>query len=120
MRLYIDARYAYTQIITRSELGAYRSFAKQKEMLSNFSQGIGQSHLSILLTAALMLNNNRCVSGAEVAEWKTRRSQKPLGAIPCRFESDLRHHAPRIPYSVIARLRSLAPPTQRHRRGWGA
>ena len=29
---------------------------------------------------------------AEVAEWHTRRSQKPLGATLCRFDPDLRHH----------------------------
>jgi hypothetical protein len=29
---------------------------------------------------------------AEVAEWQTRWSQKPLGASPCGFDSHLRHH----------------------------
>ena len=31
---------------------------------------------------------------AGVAERYTRRSQTPLGATPCGFESHLRHHAP--------------------------
>ena len=30
--------------------------------------------------------------GAEVAEWQTRRSQKPLRATSCGFDSHLRHH----------------------------
>ena len=29
---------------------------------------------------------------AEVAEWQTRRSQKPLRATSCGFDSHLRHH----------------------------
>src|SRR5262245_47671072 len=32
---------------------------------------------------------------AEVAEWQTRRSQKPLGATPCGFDSRLRHQLAR-------------------------
>src|SRR5690349_8809218 len=32
---------------------------------------------------------------AEVAEWQTRRSQKPLGKHPCGFESHLRHQRER-------------------------
>jgi hypothetical protein len=36
-------------------------------------------------------NNER---DAEVAEWQTRRSQKPLRATSCGFDSHLRHQPP--------------------------
>jgi len=36
-------------------------------------------------------NNQR---DAEVAEWQTRRSQKPLRATSCGFDSHLRHQPP--------------------------
>ena len=42
---------------------------------------------------------------AEVAEWQTRRTQNPLGAIPCEFDSHLRHR--RKGYSAVARLTHL-------------
>jgi hypothetical protein len=37
---------------------------------------------------------------AEVAEWQTRRSQKPLGKHPCGFESHLRHQGLRGRHSA--------------------
>src|SRR5579859_5754065 len=43
-------------------------------------------------------------SEAEVAEWQTRRSQKPLGATPCGFDSRPRHHP--------LAFRSIEPPQQ--------
>ena len=47
---------------------------------------------------------------AEVAEWQTRRSQTPLIARSCGFESHLRHQAPGaapgIAHAVIDSLRN--------------
>src|ERR1043165_2510741 len=48
-------------------------------------------HPSVTLGARLRYNTAQ----AEVAEWQTRRSQKPLRATSWGFESPLRHHEPR-------------------------
>src|SRR3954453_184753 len=59
---------------------------------------------------------------AEGAEWQTRRSQTPLIARSCGFESHLRHQAlrgrlkaraPQLSGSMRRRSRSLAPAHQR-------
>src|SRR5262245_29859926 len=52
---------------------------------------------------------------AEVAEWQTRRSQKPLRATSCGFDSRLRHHSP----NGQASSRGVAQPGRAPRSGRG-
>ena len=40
---------------------------------------------------ALLQRKAQHVFNAEVVEWQTRRSQKPVGLHPCGFDSHLRH-----------------------------
>ena len=43
------------------------------------------------------------MDSAGVAEWQTRRTQNPLVARPCGFDSLLRHHPERLIFLYIRR-----------------
>src|SRR4051794_7161044 len=80
-----------TPLIARRDAGQYHvrllSGPYQSALFERFGQETGG--------AVPVERSVTIAAGAEVAEWQTRRSQTPLRATSCGFESHLRYHGPR-------------------------